>query len=642
MHGGKCRRVIAVLTISSLSVVVCSGAPGQIVYAPSSNTAMVSRVPATSAIRAVIDANGGKIPATGAQLWQVLDKLDHFCQLPVAFSAVRLDSGLAHPRVVITPRVDGLGRADVTESNLAGRLFLAANMEREANGDPRVTSVEFISWNTARRQFDFGVIDNMGGSESPHLRIVDGGRCFACHKNRGPTLGARPWSNTTHLPLLRDLVSSRLRVVELLQPGAGGGMRDRIDGMALVSPEAAAVDNAVRLGANLRLHREAFQLMNRSPSGRKIFVALLVAIAAPESPGTGERQMKTVIDSWDGPSYTRFVTDWVALSKTTNSGILADFIPFPIARRSNAWEPQTTKPIPSPPTGGFSSPAGAKAYEARVATIQHDNEVVLRRLATQSELIAKYDTARSEGRHGIPSAAQPSNPRAFLPGPSKASRRLSDMVNANLLAGVIGLTEGDRKFLSRSLARTVERLKKSNVSATRIAQQVFEGPEFAELLAGGPLPDRDEFKDRFAAGLDNLLKTRYQLATGFTVDRKEYASGPRYDPNAVEETEVALVPTTACLRCHDIRSSGKARLFESIPALAFDPFDKPGREAWLRTADKKRKEAVLSRFQKRLFDDNDMPPEDAPEHDRFRVKDAAAFAEVKDFIQAELERIKSR
>ena len=70
-------------------------------------------------------------------------------------------------------------------------------------------------------------------------------------------------------------------------------------------------------------------------------------------------------------------------------------------------------------------------------------------------------------------------------------------------------------------------------------------------------------------------------------------------------------------RCHDVRPSGKSRLFEQIPALAFDPFDKPGREAWLRMADKKQKEAVLSRFQKRLFDDNDMPPEDAPERDRF-------------------------
>ena len=88
--------MITALTMSSLSVVVCFGAPGQIVYSSSSNTTAARRVPPTSAISAVIEANGGRFRQQGRSSGQVLDKLDHFCQLPVVFSAVRLDSGLAY------------------------------------------------------------------------------------------------------------------------------------------------------------------------------------------------------------------------------------------------------------------------------------------------------------------------------------------------------------------------------------------------------------------------------------------------------------------------------------------------------------------------------------------------------------------
>ena len=41
----------------------------------------------------------------------------------------------------------------------------------------------------------------------------------------------------------------------------------------------------------------------------------------------------------------------------------------------------------------------------------------------------------------------------------------------------------------------------------------------------------------------------------------------------------------------------------------------------------------------RLFDDEDMPPADAPEHD-FRVKDTAAFDELKSFLKTEIEKLK--
>ena len=76
--------------------------------------------------------------------------------------------------------------------------------------------------------------------------------------------------------------------------------------------------------------------------------------------------------------------------------------------------------------------------------------------------------------------------------------------------------------------------------------------------------------------------------------------------------------------------------------MAFDPFDKPGRAAWLRTAPEKRKQEVLGRLQERLFNDSDMPPEDAPEYDRFRQQEAAAFDELKEFLKAELDKVKGK
>lgn len=131
---------------------------------------------ATSAISAMLALNDGQPPATGEQLWKSLGKLGSFAQFPVVFSAVRLDSGLGNPRVVIAPVATNLSDSAANQPNVVGRLYLAANMEKDPKGgDPRVTSVEFISWNTARRRFDFGVVENMGGYGKPELRIVDGG-----------------------------------------------------------------------------------------------------------------------------------------------------------------------------------------------------------------------------------------------------------------------------------------------------------------------------------------------------------------------------------------------------------------------------------------------------------------------------------
>jgi nitrate reductase cytochrome c-type subunit len=631
------------------AVFPCPGAAGRAADGPAAGSGAGAGNPALtgSAIAAVLDANGGKVPATGEELWRALGKLDKFSQLPVAFSAVRLDSGLANPRVVITPHVTGLSQAEVTGPNLAGRLFLAANMERGANGtDPRVTSVEFISWNTSRRRFDFGVIEDMGGDGEPQLRVVDGGKCFACHKNRGPILGGAPWTNTAHFPGVHTLVAGKLKLVEAVPAGAAGvGLRDRIDGMALVAPEAVAVDNAVRLGSLLRLNREVFRLMNRSPGGRRAFVTLLVAITAPGPLDPNDRQTKQAVDTWDDSSYLRFATDWVALTKATNSGVLADHASFKKVQLQPKWgQKKTIQPIPQPPPGGFRTASEALAHERKVKEVIASNEAITKAIATQMEVITTYDAARAEGRPGLPSAYQPSNPKAFIPAPSKAAPKPSSMVNAVMLAGTIGLTEGDRKFLARSLAEAAERVNKPKVTVATLAKQVFEGSQFADVLEGGPLPDRDEFKDRFVAGLHEVLKTTHQLAGGFVPARREYASGPRYDPNSVEEKEVAVVPTTSCLRCHEIRGPVKTRTSDLIPVLAFDPFDKAGREAWVKAAaaDPKRKQEVLARLAERLFEDKDMPPEDAPEHDLFRVKQSAAFDELKTFLAAESAKAKAK
>jgi hypothetical protein len=104
--------------------------------------------------------------------------------------------------------------------------------------------------------------------------------------------------------------------------------------------------------------------------------------------------------------------------------------------------------------------------------------------------------------------------------------------------------------------------------------------------------------------------------------------------------EVELVPTTACLRCHEVRPTGKPGL-DPLPPLAFDPFGRAAREAWVAgPADRKRKAAVLGRMLKRVGVDKDMPPEDAAEHELFRQKDPAAFDEVRRFLEAELQKVR--
>ncbi len=60
----------------------------------------------------------------------------------------------------------------------------------------------------------------------------------------------------------------------------------------------------------------------------------------------------------------------------------------------------------------------------------------------------------------------------------------------------------------------------------------------------------------------------------------------------------------------------------------------------MKSATKERKQEVLTRIQARLYKDTDMPPKDSPEDDRFGIKEAAAFDQLKSFLEAELAKIK--
>jgi hypothetical protein len=581
-----------------------------------------------SAIGVVIEANGGRVPATGVELHTALQKLGNFVELSFPFSAVALDSGLSHPRVVLTQRPTpshevipftpsgGWGGGSspgapqivstpiptlpANQPNLEGRLFLAANMEPGPDGtNARVKTVEFISWNSRRLKFDFGVIEDMGGT--PQLKLLDGTRCFSCHKNRGPILGVGPWSNSIHNDVVRA-ASAQLLTFDEVEPSQIDGIPvllptpDRIDGMALLVSSGPEVEEAVRAGAGFLRDREVFRALTKTPEGRKVFLMLLVAIVEPEPLDTIDKSLRRDLNK---VNLIRFMTDAVAIRKATPSSFLADFSP----------------------SGSVGRVTGNRvAWGGSVKSV------------------ALYDADRAAGKVGLPPQHLPSNPKAFLTPPANTSANPSDHASAMKLARTLGLTEGDRKFLADRLDRVATLVNKPAVTPASLAREVFTGPAFADIMTGDALPDRDEFKDRFVTGLTDAARSyNYWIWT----DRRDYAGTPEVDRSAVEK-EVEVVPTTACLRCHDTRTAGKRPAFSPIPVLAFDPFDKTAREAWLKTADRKQRLEVLGRFLTRLGKDKDMPPEDSTEAELFRGQNPAAFAAVTDWLEAELKKAKGR
>ena len=566
---------------------------------------------AHTAIGAVLDANGGTVPATGLQLAAALAKLGDFVQLPVAFSAVAPNSGIANPRVVLTMRPSShsvrdnrgvvgsqwggsqrttadppspLGAADPNRPYLEGRLFLAANTELDRRGSPVVRTVEFISWNSRQLKFDFGVIEGMGtGEGQPELKVLDGTRCFSCHKNRGPILGVAPWSNTAHRPGLRATPKA-------------GPVPDDFDGMHLQKPQAAAVDAAVRHGAGALRDRESAKLLARTAEGRKALAMLLAAVVSAK-PITDSRPTRAEMNRLD---LVAFLRDAHAARKAAAPSELLDFNPVARPDHSDAVRPSRGEPWNPLPD---------------------------------------YEKARARGQHGLPAGHQPSNPKAFARPAAKAPTLASEVVTPVTVARAVGLSEGDRRFLTGAIRSAADKLGAPALSPEAVAALVLAGPHFADVLATGVLPDRDDFKDRFVAGLSDLTGGRGKR-NEIKFDRANYAATPARDPFGREEKEVVVLPSHACLACHDIRGA-KPAAFNPIPALAFDPFDAAARAAWLKAADRAKKADVLGRLVKRLGTDRDMPPEDSAEAALYRAKNPAALDAVKDWLDAEWRRAKA-
>jgi hypothetical protein len=636
---------------------------------------------AGTGIGVVLEANGNEVPKSGAEMMKALAKIGEFVQLPITFSAVDLRTSLQKPRVVITQRpsmalpdltakpakggakVDpddppapagGFGMFGVgltgpvqtpintgllTRPNLEGRLFLAANFEKK-DGELKVKTFEFISWNSRKQKFDFGFIEC--DEVEPQIRVVDGVKCFSCHKNRGPILGQGPWSNTPHNDVIRTaltpppapkvpgvpaprpvLFDSELGQPRRLDTGFISARLEKnppqitsADGIRVTLPQGPAVDAAVRTGADLARDREVYRLMARSADGRKGLVVLLGAIAAPGALDHTGHHARVALDQAFSPSYSNFAEKWVAIHKNSTD-TLEDFNP--------SGSMGTVKPV-SPRAGGGGWGGGS--------TLRPSLRVVWS--GTREDLTA-YDAKRAEGEHGLPSNRQPSNPKAFVRSEPKLPGKPSAAVSAVGLARLIGLTEGDRIFLADQLARAVRQIDGSRVTAATLAKEVFGGPQFAEVLLAGEIPDREDFKDRFVTGLNEALKAHG--AALLDLDRKEYASGPNVAQKpGQEEKEIPVVATTACVRCHDVQKPGRAA-FSPIPMLAFDPFDKGSREAWVKAnPDVKKRAPVLTRLQKRLVTDADMPPEDSAEYDAFRTKNPAELDALRDWLDAELKK----
>jgi hypothetical protein len=637
---------------------------------------------AGTAIGVILEANGNEVPKNGEQMVKLLEKFGRVAQLPITYSAVDLHTGLNHPRVVLTLRLgttqhvaaaqrlaplrpgrgglpvkpavpappadsedpnDGLAGLGIpvgaggvptqsaltpiklTQPNLEGRLFLGANLDQK-DGKWKVKTFEFISWNSRKQKFDFGFIEC--DEVEPQIRVVDGVKCFSCHKNKGPILGQGPWSNTTHNDVVRQAVSTSLginlqslclpnTIGQPTSPDAGfdlGIVRNQqttVDGVSVLIPQGPAVDAAVRQGADMARDRELYRTMLRTQDGRRGAVILLSAIAQQGHLEVTNLQAKSALNNTYTGGYPEFADKFVSLHQKDTSTLI-DF-------------------NPSGSIGTIRQVTGAAGGWGSGSTLQGNLRVVW---SGNTEQVTAYETKRSDGEPGLPSNRQPSNPKAFVRQTVALPRVPSVAVNATDLARLIGLTEGDRSFLAEQLAQAARQVGKPKVTPATLAQGIFSGPQFSELLIAGQIPDREDFKDRFVQGLNDALKA--QGVAPMELNRKDYASGPNI-ASSKDENEIPVVPTTACLHCHEVRGATKST-FNPIPLLAFDPFDATSRDSWVKSTEARKRLPVLVRFRKRLVEDQDMPPEDSAEHDVFRTKSPRDFDAVKDWLDAEIKK----
>lgn len=663
--------VLTAVALGTLAVLV-PPAPATPVDPPPPKPPVTSPVPpenpealsvfAGTAIGVVLEANGNEVPKNGVEMMRALSKVGTFVQLPVGFSAVSLHSGLTNPRVVIAhkptmlgtgatlpdgrpdpsdfspngPSVAPLSKGKLTTPSLEGRLYLAANMEK-VNGTLKVKVFEFISWNSRQKRFDFGFIEC--DDVEPQIRIVDGVKCASCHKNKGPILGQGPWSNTTHNDVMRAAVAQSLSVDEkrLCLPVSIGQPRTLLtgleqgivrsvpntefDGMSLLIPQGPAVDAAVRQGAENVRDREILRLMtgkeNEKSDARKGLVHLLGAIVAP---GPIEQTNAAVIQALNAdfnPTFYQFSLKAEALHKSSSSTLLDNNTSGSTGKLVNV--------ITSSPGGWGSGPV-----------LQSNLKIVW---SGDVKTVIEHDTKRSEGIVGVLSKFQPSNPAAFAVPSAISKARPSNIVSAQQLARVIGLTEGDRVYLADLLATAAQKVNKpKTVTTATLARDVFGGPEFTAVLVAAQLPDREDFKDRFVTSLNRVLSE--SGVEPLDIKRSEYASGPNVAlVPGKEDKEPTIVATTACIRCHDLQQPGKSA-FSPIPQLAFDPFNKESRETWAKATNAQKRAQVLGRLVQRVGSDSDMPPKDSAEYEAFRTKNPAEFDAMKDWLIAELKKTK--
>ena len=646
---------------------------------PAVRVGSLSQTYECTAIGEVIKANGDKVPRNGTELMKALARVGDFAQLPVPFSAVALDSGLTHPRVLIAPRAGRalgesgfedseepalpklpfgvrpsrgqpirpgvlpaqpadtnqpqLSPAKLTQSHLEGRLFLAANLEHEAGSTPKVKTIEFISWNTSKKRFEFGVIDF--SPTDPEIQILDGVRCFVCHKNKGPILGQGPWSNTTNNDHVRAATLSAFNVAaKEEQPATGLGnpfgsvlgqgqrtplvtaeqrQKTTFDGMSLVVGEPEVCDFAIRTGGEIARDREIYLSLAKTADGRKAMVLLLSAIATPQPPAEVARQIDLTFNTTDA----NFINNFVSLSKSM-SNTLFDF--------SASGSIGTLRTITTNQPTGWGG-----------GSTQRTDTIVT--FSGNPQTITEYDTKRAGGEPGMPSNRLPSNPRSYIRPTIPVPPRPSAAMNPVNLARMIGISTGDREFMAKQLSEAAQSINNPKVSPVTLSREVFNTPTFQDMFKAGDIPDREDFKDRFVQALTAVAKAN--KIEGPKLNRGDYASGPNCAPgpgHLVKEPVVA--PSTACRGCHDIRGVAKQSAFNPIPMLAFDPFDKQARDNWVQSNDAKKRQAVLARMLQRLVTDKDMPPEDSAEYTQFRQKDQASFDALKDWLESELKKAK--
>ena len=286
-----------------------------------------------------------------------------------------------------------------TDPILEGRLFFAANFERSFTNSLLVTTLEFISWNTRKKQFEFGVIEF--APEGPEISRLNGVRCFACHKNKGPILGIGPWSNTTKNDVVRAAAATALESLHLRNhPPAQPGIKDptvllrsqtTYDGISVVVADPEAVDFAVRLGSDLARDRAVYRAMVKSANGRQAFHYLLATLVEPQPIEVSYQMVKPQLDRVFDVNYGNFGNDVAAIHNKSFS-TLHDYSPA-----GSMGKIKTTL--------GQEISWGAGSFQPPSTTIVWSG--------TTDEVTA-YDNRRCAGDPAIAPGKQPSNPRSFV------------------------------------------------------------------------------------------------------------------------------------------------------------------------------------------------------------------------------------